>query len=121
MAETPENGGGNRPQERITIPHKLSKQFTSHLASGAIMSGPTPDGFYHLIFYSDVIGINHETGVLIREKENSVSYKTKISEGDVERFREDKTRISMTESALEELYRLLKKRFVPGGDEGDDK
>jgi hypothetical protein len=33
----------------VRIEHKPSKDYASHTATGGLLSGPTSDGFYHLI------------------------------------------------------------------------
>jgi len=91
----------------IKIPHHRSNQFTSHFATGVIMGGPTPDGMNHLIFYSDVIGVNSETGTEIAPG----VFKAAVQLDDIQQFREDKARISMRTESLKSLYNVLRDRF----------
>ena len=91
----------------IKIEHKRSRHFTSQFATGTILSGPTPDGYYHMIFYSDVVDVVSETGIKSAEDKYSLS----IQKDDLFNHREDKARISMDEAALLRIYTLLKERF----------
>jgi hypothetical protein len=102
----------------LKIPHKLSRQFGSYYASGTVLSGPTADGMYHLIFYFDSVSIDTETG--IPDTEGSPAYTVSIEPGDVIRFREDQARISMHDKSLRMLYNLLKERFEPLKKDSDD-
>jgi hypothetical protein len=54
-------------KEEVRIEHKPSKDFVSHTATGALLSGPTSDEFYHLVFYADVVEINYEVSVLVSQ------------------------------------------------------
>ena len=49
-------GTANESPQELVIKHFLSKQFTSHFATGTILSGPLPDGFYQMVFYADAVG-----------------------------------------------------------------
>lgn len=109
----------------IKIEHHRSPHFSSHFATNAILSGPSADGMYHLIFHAEAIGIKSETGELIEEEveeyEKGVlaSYKTKIQYDDLETFREDKTRITMPLQALLALRDLLNRQHPPSDMEAE--
>ena len=107
------------PAKVLTIPHKLSKQFTSHFATGVILSGPLPDGFFQMVFYTDAIGIESERASLKEHDDTGALYEVK-SDVETARFREDKVRISMPEAPLRSLYGLLKRRFESLDDSADE-
>ena len=39
-------------KKEVRIEHKPSKDYASHTATGVLLSGPTSDGFYHLVLNS---------------------------------------------------------------------
>ena len=45
------------------MPHRRSTRFLSNYATGTIVSGPNPDGTFHLIFRADTISVEAETTV----------------------------------------------------------
>ncbi len=98
-------------KKEVRIKHKPSKDFASHTATGALLSGPTSDGFYHLVFYADVVEINHEVSVLVSQDLEQATYETKIPPGSVSMFREDRARVSMSEGAMRRLSHLLQAKF----------
>ena len=91
----------------IKIPHHRSTNFISEHATGVILSGPSPDGLHHLIFYVDAIGVQYETGESVGENR----YVTSIAPEDILNFREDKARISLPSEALFQLYKMLDDRY----------
>lgn len=98
------------PKHILKIPHKLSRQFSSHFASGAILGGPDARGHYHLIFYLDSVWVESETGTPRPEG----GYETSLEAGDIRSFREDQARISMSGASLRDLYAVLHERFKDG-------
>jgi hypothetical protein len=112
--------------DEVKIPHHRSPHFSSHFATNTIVSGPTTDGIYHLIFSADAIGLLHETANLVdtgapvvEEGMIRASYKTHVGHDDLEYFREDKARISLTLGSLTQLRDLLNRLF-PAGTSGND-
>lgn len=104
------------PKHILKIPHKLSKQFSSYVATGSILGGPSPNGLYHFIFYLDSMWIESETGTPVAPvsgSDESQRYEVKLEKGDIRNFREDQARISMPEEAAKALYRLLQEKFEP--------
>jgi hypothetical protein len=95
--------------DKIKIEHYRSPHFTSTSATGALISGPTPDGLYHLIFYSDAMRIEYETGV---PREDGV-YKISLEKSGIRALREDKALISMTPETLRRLSLALVTKFAP--------
>lgn len=93
--------------KKIEIKHLRSDHFTSDFATGVIVSGPTPDGFYHVIFYADAVALEKETAV----RSEDGAYKIGIEPPDVLAFREDKTRISMPHHVLQGFVDLLGNRY----------
>ncbi|MCI0557149.1 MAG: hypothetical protein MN733_01540 [Nitrososphaera sp.] len=93
----------------LKLEHKLSKDFVSHVATGAILSGPTSDGLFHFVFYRDAVWIEYESGRPIPEKANT--YESYIDAGDIKNFREDQARISMSEKVLRSLSELIQKKL----------
>jgi hypothetical protein len=81
--------------DKIKIEHYRSLHFTSTSATGALVSGPTPDGLHHLNFYFDAMRIEYETGV---PREDEV-YKASLEKSGIRALREDKAFISMTPDA----------------------
>ena len=49
------------PDHILKLPHKLSRDFVSQYATGAILSGPTSDQLFHLVFYRDAVWIENES------------------------------------------------------------
>jgi hypothetical protein len=98
-------------KKEVRIEHKPSKDFASHTATGVLLSGPTSDGFYHLVFYADVVEINHEVSVLVSQDLEQATYKTEIPPGSISMFRENRARVSMSEEAMWQLLHLLQARF----------
>lgn len=94
-------------EKKVKIPHHRSNQFTSHFATGVILSGETSDGMRHLIFYADAIGIISETGTQI----DGDIYSTSIEKDDLSSFREDKVRVTMNIQSMSKLYELLHGQF----------
>ncbi|WP_394809619.1 hypothetical protein [Nitrosomonas sp.] len=104
-------------QESIKIPHRKSPSFISDHATGAAISGPTNDGLFYLIFYSDAISINSETGHIVEftPEENGTTeliYKLTIDPEDLDNFREDKARIALSRQALMNLRDLLSRQLL---------
>lgn len=91
----------------IKIVHRRASNYANHFITGALLSGPTPDGQVHLTFYADCIQIVSETGSYVEEGK----YTTSISAGDLESFREDKVTIAVTEEILESIAQMLQTRF----------
>lgn len=124
MAKSKDEAGENteastdEAPEKIKIQHHRSPHFSSHFASGAILSGPTADGMYHITFHADAMGIKTETGTLIGDvvKEGSAEvahYKTSIEQDDLEPFREDKARVTLSYRSLLSLRDLLNRQHPP--------
>lgn len=84
-------------QQKIKIRHSKAPNYATHYATSAMLAGPTQDGFYHLIFYADTIGLQTETGTL---NGDGVTYAVSIEDGDLQPQREDKVCISVTEDVL---------------------
>lgn len=61
----------NEHEDVIKILHKKSPNFINDHVTGVIINGPSHDGQYHLIFYSDTIDINSETGTPSEKKDDS--------------------------------------------------
>ena len=106
----------NNEKKIFKVPHRKSPHYISDYATGTIISGPTNDGLYHLIFYSDAISINSETGINVQSIQNNKgevieAYELGISDGDVEDFREDKAKIALSKQAIVSLIELLKKQI----------
>lgn len=101
----------NGMPETIKLKHRQSPNFIGDYATGAIFSGPSPDGLYHLIFFSDTVEINSETLQLAESSADADStvrnYQSSFGVGDLENFREDKARISLTHQAIIKLRDLL--------------
>jgi hypothetical protein len=95
----------------VRIEHKPSKDFASHTVTGALLPGPTSDGFYHLVFYADVVEINYEVSVLVSQDLEQATYETQIPPGSISMFREDRARVSMSEEAMRQLSHLLQAKF----------
>ncbi|HEX2238429.1 MAG TPA: hypothetical protein VHJ19_08815 [Gammaproteobacteria bacterium] len=93
--------------ERIKIPHHRLNLLISDFATGIIVSGPTSDGIFHLIFHADAAEVTSGSGV----KVGAAAYKVGVEEADVRTFREDKTRITMPCSVFQALYDLLSRRY----------
>jgi hypothetical protein len=98
-------------KKEVRIEHKPSKDYASHTATGGLLSGPTSDGFYHLIFYADMVEINHEVSVLVSQGLEQAIYKTEIPPGSISMFRENRARVSMSEEAMRQLSHLLQAKF----------
>jgi hypothetical protein len=98
-------------KKEVRIEHKPSKDFASHTATGVLLSGPTSDEFYHLVFYADVVEINYEVSVLVSQGIEQATYETEIPPGSISMFRENRARVSMSEEAMRQLSRLLQARF----------
>lgn len=111
--------------EAIDIEHHRSPSFTSQHATGAILSGPSIDQVWHLIFYADCVSIIKETanyaGDFTPHEDGSAhaGFQTSINQNDVKNFREDKARISMPINSLKSLRDLLNKRLPPEGNENE--
>lgn len=94
--------------EKFKLPHHRSTTFVSCQASGVILSGPSNDDMWHMIFYHDTVAINSET----MTKTNTPGiYTGSIEETDIVRIREDQARVSLDNAAIKSLYNLLKVRL----------
>lgn len=91
----------------ILIPHRPSPRFIRDFASGVIVSGPSPDGTYHLVFHADTINIVAETAVRLQDD----AYRTQVKDDQIQRFREDKVLLTVPGYALQDLYNLLHEKF----------
>jgi len=82
--------------QSLEIPHRRAPGFASHYASGVILSGPSSDGIYHLLFHADSIAVIKETATYSGDLEKlddgsaKATYTTRFDAGDTEPFREDK-------------------------------
>lgn len=108
---------GEFPTETKILHHR-SPHFSSQYAGNTVVAGPSGDGLYHLIFNTDVIGIQHETAELIEPTGDvtedgylKAAYKSKINRDDLEYFREDVARITMPLSSLLRLRDVLNQLF----------
>lgn len=106
------------PKEVIKIPHRRSESYSSHHASGAILSISRNEDLHYLVFYSDSVKVNSETGNLTGKEKDAAGeeyfgYEISIKEGDIERYREDRVTISLTRETLLSLQDLLNKRIPP--------
>jgi hypothetical protein len=90
----------------IKIPHRPASNFASHSATGAVLSGPSPDGFFHLTFFSDRIHVKTETGTFVEKGR----YTTAIREDDLESFREDKVSVALSIATVKELSVIFARR-----------
>ena len=52
MSNQPETPAGTLPQ---SVPHVYSADFTDAYATGAVVSGPLPDGTFQILFVQDVL------------------------------------------------------------------
>jgi len=91
-------------EKTIKIEHKEANNFSSHLATGAVVVGPTPDGLYHITFYADAIKIESETAI---EIQGTDVYQPGLKGGDLKQYREDKARISMQKDMIERLVTAI--------------
>lgn len=90
-------------KETIKVPHERASDYSSMYASGAIISGPGPQGLLEIVFYEDAIGIRFETATQIEDD----AYSTSIEEGDTYQYREDKARVTLTKSVAQSIHKLL--------------
>lgn len=99
--------------EKLRLPHHRAGNFASFYANSTIMSGPSPEGMYYLVFSEDTISIEHEILVPVEGQENA--FRPAIEDDSIRQFREDKARMAMTEQGLRNLYEMLEKRFGAKG------
>ena len=96
-----------QPPSSIKIMHQRLAGYSSHYATGAIMSGPSGQGTVQLVFFEDAIQIQTETGELDSENSLQSTYKVSLQPNDLLNYREDKVRITMPIQAALELSELL--------------
>jgi len=125
----PYNGGGEMAKaendkedsdqkefpKTVKVEHHRASNFISTFATNVVLTGPSADGFYHLIFYADAVAINHETAQLVETSktgtfETEARYKTRLDKDSFRPFREDKARITLPISTLAEIGDLLIRR-----------
>ena len=109
--------GGEIPKT-MKIEHHRSPHFSSHFSTNTILTGPTADGFYHLMFFTEAVGIKSETATLKGEATKDekgiiAEYTTHIGFDDLENFREDKARITLSYDSLLRLRDLLNRQYPP--------
>ena len=111
-------------KEKIKIEHHRGNDFSSHYASGMIITGPTADGLFQIHFFMDTKGIVSETGVPIDE--DGIEFKVTLGEGDMIQFREDKARISLSKLTLINLQDVIGRHLakldtveVEGSEDGE--
>jgi hypothetical protein len=90
----------------IKIEHRLATNYASHSATGAILSGPSPDGFLHLTFFSDRIRAKTETGNFVEKGR----YTTTVNPDDLESFREDAVSVALSIATVKELSVIFARR-----------
>lgn len=90
--------------EDIKVPHKLSKEFISQVATGALLSGPSSDGLFHLVFFRDAVSVEYETA---KPTLDEGKYTVHLEPDSINSFREDQSRISMPALALKSLADII--------------
>lgn len=97
----------DEPLEKL--PHRLSKNFSSSVATGHIVAGPGPNDLHTIMFFVDSWGIEAEQLTPIEGKEGS--YTIEISEADCGYFREDVARVMLRREELTRLRDALTKHL----------
>lgn len=123
------------------LKHRKAPNYSTHHASGAIISGPAPDGSLHLIFYAEAVDVLAETfqvqgdvpedivvpagyNVVMKRLDSrserpedpgvvEILTRLTLEPEDVEPFREDLTRVSMDIRTARALHRLLGRHLPP--------
>lgn len=125
MSDKDKKQGEGQAPVKAKILHHRSPHFSSHFATNTVVAGPTGDGMYHLIFNADAMSVPHETAELLSTDGEvtedgyiKAEYKTIIKHDDLEYFREDKARITLSRESVIRLRDVLIKLF-PLDDQGN--
>jgi hypothetical protein len=89
--------------DELRVEHHPSPHFTSAVASGVHITGPSPDKYFHILFYSDAPLLKYETA---RRTEGS-RYEVTVERGGQSAYREDKARIALRIETVRDLHGLL--------------
>lgn len=109
--DTTEDSSGQRT---VDIEHRETLNTISAYINGAVITGPTSEGFYNLIFYSDSITIDKEIAKFVKSEEKSLEVGTDVYELTTEyveaaKYREDKAKFLMSKDTLISLSDLIRK------------
>lgn len=96
----------------ITIRHQLAEGFRSITATGAILTGPTPDGYVQMTFYRDAICVTSETFTVPDDAKPGATVKIESADYTHEAVREDVARVYFHESQFEDLVGALNARLA---------
>ena len=111
MAEETDNNNDDEKKEVIKIPHHRGNDYSSHYATGMVLTGPTPDDLYQIHFFIETFGIQSETAVHAKDDEENV-FQLSIGKDDLIAFREDKSRISVTSETLLKLRDIIDRHLA---------
>lgn len=111
MNETNDSSKDKKP-DFIEVKHRPSPNFTSEYATGAFIVGPTVEDMYFLTFFADSAEVTKEIGVPVEilDADNKTTigvHSLRLDNDDVEAFREDKVRLTISKKNLVELKDLL--------------
>lgn len=100
----------------LWLEHKTANNFASYFANGALLTGPVSQDLFQLTFFMDVARLKGERGKLTDEGSKlEKSYFVRGTPEDLEYFREDQVRITLTRRDLESIVKLINGRLEEAG------
>ena len=111
MTEEVSEKNKDAESEVLKIPHHRGNDYSSHYATGIVLTGPTPDDLYQMHFFIETFGIKSETAVHANGDEENV-FQLSIGKDDLVAFREDKSRISVTSETLLKLRDIIDRHLT---------
>jgi hypothetical protein len=93
---------------KIVVKHIQHPGYTSAMASGAVLAGPSPDGFVHITYWREGMRLLEEKFEQEVTLVNNVEVAKMKSEGNIsEHFREDVATILLPVAKLDEICNAL--------------